>query len=127
VCGSEDPKVVVWYVNMIKEQWMQLTSWQKGEQPDKDEGGEPSDDDDLFGDAGGYDDPENFGFGHSTNKCNPHHPLTCQPEARTSMGEQIRDNAVRKKITSTLLNCPKDPLNKDAHKVADHMLGSMND
>jgi hypothetical protein len=34
------------------------------------------------------------------------------------MGEQIRENTIRKRITSTLLYYPKDPLNKDANKVA---------
>jgi hypothetical protein len=34
------------------------------------------------------------------------------------MGEQIRENAIQKRITSMSLYYPKDPLNKDANRVA---------
>jgi hypothetical protein len=41
-----------------------------------------------------------------------------QTDPRNAKGEQIRENTIQKRITSTSLYYPTDPLNKDANKVA---------
>jgi hypothetical protein len=157
VRDSEDPEVVVCYVNMIKEQWtrqlelsngikgrslktlsgdlsetesqpkqdrhgtplsargLPFTPWQKGgDQLDQDDGdgpGDDNDDNDPYVNAGGdYNDPDDFGFGHHTTAyCAAQYPLARhQPDPRNAMGEQIKENTIQKRITSTSLYYPKD-------------------
>jgi hypothetical protein len=93
-----------------------ITPLQKGgdkldaEDHDNDED-PPGDDDgnDPYGDTGGdYDDPDDFGFGHRVRR---HPTVRHQPDPRNAMGEQIRENTIRKRISSTSLYYPTDPLN----------------
>jgi hypothetical protein len=98
-----------------------LTPWQKGgdkleaNDDDRDKPGDDNDGNDPYGNAGeDYNDPADFGFGHRVGW----YPLVQhQPDPRNAMGEQIRENTIQKRLTSTSLYFPKDPLNKDANKV----------
>jgi hypothetical protein len=92
---------------LLSARGLPITPWQKGGDKlvtdDHEDDDDPGDDDgnDPYGNTGGdYDDPDDFGFGHQVQRQSTVHH---QPDPRNAMGEQIRENTIRKKITSALL------------------------
>jgi hypothetical protein len=103
----------------LSAQGLPLTSWPSKTDRNKDEaGGQDPDDKEPYGgdDDDDYDDPDDFDTGHP-GQC----PMQSAPprlDYRNPVGEQIKENNMRKRVLSVSLYYPFNPLQPNSNLVA---------